>query len=87
LIGIAEGAYWVGMPLSVMADYPRGMFLYDERLILVRYETNTMVLPRDVYEERGYEPKIADLPSRGDWLKQFDSNGEYVDPERTNEPN
>jgi hypothetical protein len=59
-----------------MADYPRGMFLYDERLVLVRYEKNTMVLPKDDYETRGYQPKIADLPTKGDWLKQFDANGE-----------
>jgi hypothetical protein len=64
-----------------MANYPRGMFLYDERLVMVRYEKNTMVLPREAYEERGYEPKIVDLPSRDDWLKQFDSDGEHIDPQ------
>ena len=73
-----KAAYWGEMrtDCSVMADYPRGMFLYDERLVLVRYETNTIVLSREKYEERGFEPKIADLPSRADWLKQFASDGE-----------
>lgn len=64
-----------------MSDYPRGMFLYDERRVLVRYEKNTMVLPNEDYEERGYLPKISDLPTQEDWLKQFDANGEYINPQ------
>jgi hypothetical protein len=71
---------------SVMPNYPRGMFLYDERLVMLRYEKNTMVLPREEYEERGYEPKIVDLPSRGDWLRQYDSDGEYIAPIRPGRP-
>ena len=64
------------------------MFLYDERLVLVRYEKNTMVLPNEDYEARGYQPKIADLPTKEDWLKQFDANGEYtLTPKRPRDPN
>jgi hypothetical protein len=74
------------MPPSEMAFFAcaqppvgEGMYLYDESLVMVRYEKNTMVLPNENYEERGYQPKIADLLTRADWLKQFDSTGEYID--------
>jgi hypothetical protein len=55
------------------------MFLYDEKLVMVRYERSSMILPKDQYEERSYLPKIVDLPSRNDWLKQFGPDGEYTD--------
>jgi hypothetical protein len=48
----------------------------------VRYEKNTMVLPNEAYERKGYQPKIADLSTKEEWLKQFDANGEYISPKR-----
>jgi hypothetical protein len=65
-----------------MTDYPYGMFRDNESLVLVRYKKNTMVLPNEDYERRGYQPKIADLPTKEEWLKQFDANGEYISPKR-----
>ena len=63
------------------ATYPYGMFLYDECLVLVRYEKNTTVLPKEAYAERGYKPDLADLPTKAEWLKQFDAEGNYIAPQ------
>jgi hypothetical protein len=54
----------------------------QRKFVLVRYEKNTMVLPNEDYERKGYQPRIADLPTKEEWLKQFDANGEYILPKR-----
>lgn len=53
---------------------PRGMYRRPDELVLVRYEKNTMYLPKLNYEERGYLPLYDDLPTEAEWESQWNTD-------------
>lgn len=50
---------------------PKGMYRRPNEWVLVRYEKNTMLLPKPDYEERGYLPRYEDLPTEAEWELQW----------------
>ena len=53
---------------------PRGMYRRPDERVLVRYEKNTMLLPKLDYEERGYLPGYEELPTEAEWELQWNAN-------------
>ena len=46
---------------------PFGLYRHSDTHALVCYKKNTMFLPRENYEERGYKPDFDDLPTEAEW--------------------
>lgn len=50
-----------------MAKAPHGIYLDGDQWVMVEYGTHQAPLPRDEYEESGYEPPYVMLPSKEDY--------------------
>lgn len=53
---------------------PFGLYrCYSDTMAMVRYEKNTMVLPKAHYEESGFKPDYDDLPTEAEWEAEIDA--------------
>jgi hypothetical protein len=51
-----------------------GLYRDPSGWAMVRYERNSMALPKDAYEEKGYKPDFDKLPTRQEWEAKLDAD-------------
>lgn len=44
----------------------RGLYRHNETIAMVRYEKNSMLLAKDEYDLRGYQPAFENLPTHAE---------------------
>ncbi|OJX82319.1 MAG: hypothetical protein BGO93_24305 [Mesorhizobium sp. 65-26] len=47
----------------------RGLYRHSETIAMVRYEKNSMLLAKDEYDLRGYQPAFEKLPTHAEWVE------------------
>lgn len=47
----------------------RGLYRHSETIAMVRYEKNSMLLAKDEYDLRGYQPAFENLPAHAEWVE------------------
>ncbi|WP_027052509.1 hypothetical protein [Mesorhizobium erdmanii] len=47
----------------------KGLYRHSETVVMVLYEKNSMLLPKSEYEQRGYQPILAELPTHAEWVE------------------
>ncbi|MER9288744.1 hypothetical protein NKI71_00735 [Mesorhizobium sp. M0510] len=53
----------------------RGLYRHSDSVAMVLYEKNSMILPKNEYDERGYQPAFEELPTHTEWVAWHRTHG------------
>ncbi|WP_137934356.1 hypothetical protein [Mesorhizobium comanense] len=54
----------------------RGLYRHGETVAMVLFEKNSMIVPKDDYDLRGYQPAFETLPTHAEWVERHRVHGQ-----------
>lgn len=53
----------------------RGLYRHRDSVVMVLYEKNSMILSKNDYDQRGYQPPFEELPTHAEWVEWHLTHG------------